>query len=70
MVLKYILKSPVRTNLSGLFCFRSPFPVPCEPKTSKIIIQDVSNHVLKRLWVFKGETLIHQFNETKVLQTF
>ena len=30
-------------------------------KRSQIIIQDVSNHVLKRFGVFKGETLTHQF---------
>ena len=27
------------------------------------MIQDVSNHVLKRFRVFKRETLSHQFNE-------
>ena len=27
------------------------------------MIQDVSNHVLMRFWVFKGEILTHQFNE-------
>ena len=65
-IIRKTCKQPI---LAGFLLQKSPVSIPPSSlpakKKSQIIIQDVSNHVLKRFWVFKGETLTHQFTEAK-----